>query len=186
MGECAPREGGNGQSSWPMLQDSAISPARASVPCRGVAVPRLTSLPLSCLFLPQRSSLSYPRLHSWSRWRLWCPCWTALTSKVPLWGCSSTLLLGEVGGWPGLPCASGSLGSSLVCSLSLPSLWGYLLPALGLKWPEQRVQFQNLRQFGPKDTSLSPAAPNSGYSFYLLPHPLSICSARCCVAQILL
>lgn len=58
-----------------------------------------------------------------------------------------------------------------------------LLPALGLKWPEQS-QFQNLRQFGPKDTSLSPVVPNSGYSFYLLPHPLSICSAWCCEARV--
>lgn len=31
-----------------------------------------------------------------------------------------------------------------------------------VKWLDQRVQFQNLRRFGPKDTSLSPAAPNSG------------------------
>ncbi|XP_023483287.1 dynactin subunit 3 isoform X1 [Equus przewalskii] len=46
-----------------------------------LAAPRLASLPLSCLFMPQRSSSSSPRSHSWSRWRLWCPCWTALTSK---------------------------------------------------------------------------------------------------------
>ena len=84
MGECALREGASGQNSCPKLQDAAISPARFSASCFGVAVPRLPSPQPSCLFIPQRSSLSSPRLHSWSRWRLWCPCWTALISKVPL------------------------------------------------------------------------------------------------------
>ncbi|XP_043309590.1 dynactin subunit 3 isoform X1 [Cervus canadensis] len=52
-----------------------------AAPRLGVAVPGPASLLLSCLFMPQRSSSFSRRLHFWSRWTLWCPCWTALTSK---------------------------------------------------------------------------------------------------------
>lgn len=56
---------------------------------------------------------------------------------------------------------------------SAPSLHAY--PALGLKLSGRRTQFQNLRQFGPKDTFVSPAAPNSGILsiFYSTPQHLS-------------
>lgn len=116
------------------------------------------------LFMPQRSSLPSPRLHSWSRWRLWHPCWTALTSKVPL----------HFSAWGGVWMGRTSLGSDQVCSLSLPLPWGYLPPAMGLKLPGKRAKFENTRQFGPEDTSISPAAPNLIPSaFYPTPQHLS-------------
>lgn len=47
-------------------------------------------------------------------------------------------------------------------------------PAMGLKLPGQRAKFQNARQFGPEDTSISPVAPNSIPSaFYPTPQHLS-------------
>lgn len=65
----------------------------SSSPGSGRAWARLTAT--LCLFMPQRSSSFSRRLHFWSRWRLWCPCWTALTSKVPSGVASPLLYVGR-------------------------------------------------------------------------------------------
>lgn len=123
------------------LEKEAVAPSSRTQPSPlpgsqplafGVAVPRLVSLPLSCLFTPQRSSLSSPRLHFWSRWRLWCPRWTARISKVPLhcsaWG----------GGWMG--------GTSLCLrfpGLRLGLLLVFIYIYFSLFNPYPRIFFKN-------------------------------------------
>lgn len=128
-------------------------------------MPRLASLPLPFLFMPQRSSLSSPRLRFWSRWRLWCPCWTALISKVPLWGCSSTTLLGEVGGWAGLPWAQASSAPCLYLTLGVPDT------CTGIKISRAESSASEYQAVWHQGHSCKASDLQLWDSFCLLPHP---------------
>lgn len=77
------------------------------------------------LFMPQRGAVHLRRLHFWSRWRLWCPCWTALTSKVLL---GLHLLCSTWGGRMGRT----SWDQDWLAPAFTPSPEGYWPPALGL------------------------------------------------------
>lgn len=80
------------------LQDPAIFPARISASCIGVAVPRLASLPLSCLFILRGAVYPFPDCTSGAGGGVGAHAGQRSHQRYP-----STTLLGEVGGWAGLP-----------------------------------------------------------------------------------
>lgn len=165
MGECAHSEGGSGQTSCPKLQaQPSHQPLAWEWLCPG-------SPHCHCLFCLCLRGAVYPLpgcasgagggfgahagQHSYQRY---------------LSGAAAPLLY--LGRWvdgqdfPGL---------RLALLLVFISPWGYQTPALGLKFPGQRAQLQNVRQFGTKDTHVRPATSNSGIPsvFYPTPQHLS-------------
>ena len=129
------------------------------------------SLLLSCLFMPQRSSSFSRRLHFWSRWTLWCPCWTALTSKVPSGVASPLLYMGR--SVDGQDFSGFRLALLLV--FTLVSTLRVLATCTGIKIARAESSASELGQFGPKDTQVSPVASHSRIPsvFYPTPQHLS-------------
>ena len=165
-GVCTERRGQ--WAEWlPRLQDSVLSLAWSPAPRLGVAVPGPASLLLSvcscrrgavhslagCTSGAGGGSGTHAGQHSHQRYLL------GLHLLCSTWG-------GRMG--------RTSLGSDWLCSLSLPSPWG----TGHLHWikiAKAESSASELRQFGPKDTQVSPVASHSRISsvFYPTPQHLS-------------
>lgn len=83
--------------------------------------------------------------------------------KGTFWGCISSALRGEVG-WAGLPWAQTGSAPCLYPCL------GVLATCTGIKIAKAESSASELRQFGPKDTQVSPVASHSRIPS-VLPHP---------------
>lgn len=89
--------------------------------------------------------------------------------KGTFWGCISSALHGEVGGWAGLPWAQTGSAPCLYPHLRV------LATCTGIKIARAESSASELGQFGPKDTQVSPVTSHSRIPsvFYPTPQHLS-------------